>query len=777
MRLPLVVGAVSAALLAACGKNVCDRSGSFDLASKSGTCGTVAVSKVLGSGDTCTSAVKDCSDGERKTLEDLMTCYEALPVCASDAIGAWTTAELGCRAKALSVSATCRRSFFANVDLTTDGGTDGGVDAGVDAGRQPMTDGGGALTLIAVADESDFALAWSSSQPGPAELWELSTLTEDGGRLPVELLTPASLRAYIVRDAGLGVTRSFVLAGLEPDGGVCFGLVDAGTPRPDAGSADAGDAGGCVEPTDCPKERVCTAGVCKSVACNGPGACPAGYDCLGNPTVCTRTFEKDAGTPDAGPPDAGPGPLALPFLSPLASATTAPPRFAAADLPVTPFAGKDPEILAIDSARQVIAVEQDNQLFAYTTDSRGRRYDASRIDAVGTRARLAYQPSNDTLFACYDTFTPLGRGVRVRRSRDQGRTWGGPTEVADFVNPAPDDGGTGDVIRECDIATWRSGQVLVATVEGDNITVRTLTDNLIPGAADVAFAGERIYPQADGGLPGSGQSALFEPRHLALATLPSEFMVQVVFTANNWFNGSAKPPWTQSSDVWGVERDATTAGVFRPAERLTGALLGTTLPRDYPTVAIDPRSKRAVAAFTLRQSITNDTGATVLRDNVVISYRGLNSKQWATDTDLSVFARSSNKYLVMLERNAPLDPDWSAFSPAIAITPAGKIWVSYLAGPPGVSSRNQAVPYAVEFDLSKTNPLLTSPNPEKGWFVPPAIRIGAVQGQQSSDGQSDVRRGMMATSVDAQLSIYTVYSEASGPTAGEPGRPLVKARP
>ena len=86
---------------------------------------------------------------------------------------------------------------------------------------------------------------------------------------------------------------------------------------------------------------------------------------------------------------------------------------------------------------------------------------------------LAWNPDSQALYACY----VVGRGIRVQKSVDRGRTWG--LVAATFEPPLPDDGGIGEIIRDCDIARWKNGGALMVTAEHEALIVRELAADLV----------------------------------------------------------------------------------------------------------------------------------------------------------------------------------------------------------------------------------------------------------------------------------------------------------
>ena len=407
-RVGLLAVAVTAAAGCTGGNGVptaCDKSEAIDLSAKAGDCSGLNLAKPLGSRAVCAEKIKPCSKTEAETLATVVTCLENLPTCASAMKGSFVNRQGACYASVSGLSMECKVSVFGTTPLP---GDDAGFDAGPppDAGRLP-SDGRGAVDLIAVADETGFAFAWSSRQTGQNAQWELNAYgSADGGKLPEIYITPRSARAYELlapkpADGGTdaGVARQFFIAGVGNDGVQVYG--DA----PDAGQMMVADAGGCMSAIECPPTKVCDLGACKTQSCQagGPVTCPFGYTCEPGPMACLRQF-SDAGVLDAGViVDAGSF-VPLPLLSALVPVVTGPPGFSP-EVPVGGFVARHLDIVGIDSARQFIALDQESQLFGHYTSRRGKELindtgSASTIDPAGTRAKLAYVKESDTVFAC-----------------------------------------------------------------------------------------------------------------------------------------------------------------------------------------------------------------------------------------------------------------------------------------------------------------------------------------------------------------------------------------
>ncbi len=710
----------------------CDKSDALDLTKKAGDCMGLQLGKPLGTRSVCADKVKPCSTAEVDKLASLVTCLENLPTCSTATQGSFVNLQGACYAAVPGLSMACKISVFGTTPLP---GDDAGFDAGppVDAGRQP-SDGGGVVDLIAVADESGFAFAWSTPQSGPVSKWELNVFgSEDGGRLPEIYISPGSARAYeLSADGGLDagpVSRQFFIAGIDTRGFQIYG------DPPDAGTPMVADAGGCLNALNCPPTKVCDLGSCKTQTCQagGPVTCPFGYTCEPGPMSCVRQF-SDAGSLDAGSTmDAGMF-FARPLLSPLISVATGVPGISA-QTSIGGFPARRLDIVAIDSARQFVALEQETQLFGHYTSHRGKELlndtgSASAIDPAGSRAKLAYVPESDTVFACYN----FGRGVRIRRSRDLGQSWG-----TDAITLAPvEDGGFSSRFFDCSIAPWKNGSAIFAYVEDDAVVVRTVTEalSLEPLAAtDYAF----VSMPADAGN-------IYSPQHTAIATLPGTptnggpgAIVHVGFTGTRT-NGTRL-----DTEVYGVYRDATTGG-FRPVELINRSAIGNNPElQDFVTLAVDPRSGRGLAAFS---ALEQDYWT------VYVSLFAQNPKTWITGSDLTVFAKKLTEYPVFPARQQA--DIWDAFSPSLAVTKAGKMFLSVVAGKRTGLTRDLRM-YLVGFDFNATSPVAG-----KGWFLPPAVKLSDTKVFDPRAASGVVPPNVSAICTDTQLSVYGAFIQGVG---------------
>lgn len=719
---------------------VCDKNAAVDQSAKVGDCTRIPPGNLFGEAGTCRASADKCAPADRTLLLDVLTCAEKLPVCSEGAKEAWVGARTGCVMRLSSVSQACRDAFDGVLPDPS-----GIFDAGVpDAGPQPINDAGTALAFVAVADETSFAFAWTTLQ-GAQDVtkWAFIGISDGGLRDEPVFASMASRRDFMLEDAGANVYRRWFLIGEAVDGKPAFGA-------PDAGGAAGRDGGAmCVGPLDCPVDRVCDLGQCRVQTCQpgGPITCPGAYQCFPNGT-CNRTA-FDAGTVfDAGMGTTMMPAVPLPFISNDFIALTRAPQPSPA-VYLGGFAGKRPDLVAIDSARAFVTLEQDNQLIGHASFRRGADFlddsaTASSIDTVGSRARVTYNHESRTLFACYI----VGRGVRVRRSLDDGRTWA--TEAVTLEPPPLDDGGLGSVISECDIAPWRGGGAIMVTVEDNALITRSVTQSLgVEDAGQIAMASSP---------PDAGN--VYNPLRPSIATLPSESQVHIVFTATRTLSGGLS-----DSETYGVYRDGM-VGAFGPPRALTFTGVppdGNPLPDDHATVTIDPKTKRALAAYT--RLLPGMEGLSTVQVSLWVPTQRL----WVTGGDLSVFTLDTDNVTRIL---FPF-PEFQgrqvdAFSPVLASLPNGKIWLSMMVGArQGGGQGNDFKFWAVPFDFEEPTPAGTV----RGWFKRPARKLSDTRAWDPRGG--GLRPTVTSFSADSQLSFSGAFTEGFGPGGeGEGGRSL-----
>ncbi|MBK7865170.1 MAG: hypothetical protein IPJ65_42550 [Archangiaceae bacterium] len=736
LRKLLLLAAVSA--VTACsggGAAVC--SSDVDLSGKTGTCSGVPSGRVLGEASTCSTRVSSCSASDTTAVKTALECFGKLPTCAAATQADWVSQYTGCGSGLSALSQACKDSLFGGVVPGGDGGTDGGS---VDAGRQPIDDGGHGISMVAVADESRVAFAWVPRQPAPIETWELNVFdTTDGGatRLPEVDIPGGTTRTYeLSLQSGLG--RRYYLAGIDQMNQLAFGFIeDAGAMVVDAG---------CTQHAQCATTQVCDLGTCMQQTCQMNATCPQpDYVCdLGvTPHTCLRTGNSMMGI-DAGMMMAID--LRLPMISPSQNVRAGPPSYS--ETFIGGFQARRPDMVAIDSARQFVAMEQGGEPVGHFTVSRGKDFvldtqSASVIDTVGTNVKVAYNADSRVIYACYT----VGRGVRVRRSRDFGKTWGTGALTLD----PEDDGGTDSTIKDCDIAAWKNGTALVVTVEDDHLVTRQVNEILsVNGNPDLAF----VSSPTDGG----GYN-VYQPRRPAIATLPEADLVHIGFTATR-VNGGLPDP-----DIFGVYRDNTSGGTFSNPQFIntTGVSSGSAFPQDAVALTIDPVTRRAVAAWTTLENTGSATYSTVY-----VGFFNNSTKKWITGSDLSVYMQFGGNYPLFPQRTTGT---WDAFAAQVAALRDGRVWVMVLGGERGATA-NDIYPYAVEFAFDAGSPVGGT-----GWFKPPAVKMSNTKSVDPRGGGNSVPLTNAAFAADSQISIYGAFIEGLGPTSSEENRGVFVTRP
>lgn len=742
--------AVVAVGLAGCGGGnaLCDKT--VDLVAKSGTCMGVYTAPLLGDKATCSTRTSMCSSDDKQVLTNALTCLDQLPVCSASGQLSWETQQKSCYEPLTGLSQGCKTAVFGEVLPGQDGGADAGPPP--DAGRQPIDDGGNGLSFVAVANETGFAFAWVPLQPAGISTWELNAFDTDGGdadggvRLPDFLIPGSTVRTHAQPGVGPNVSRRFYLAGLAADNTLAFGIVEV----PDAGQVVSDGGMACAVHANCPPEKVCDLGFCKTQTCQTNVTCPQpDYSCNANitPHECVRQGGMQMYI-DAGTLQGLNGSLAM--LSQSWSVKTGAPTFHSQT--VGGFVARRPDMVAVDSARQFIVMEQGGQPVGHFTNSRGREFvsdqqSAAIIDTVGSDVHVAFNAESQTLFACYS----VGRGVRVRRSRDFGKTWG---NTALTLEPE-DDGGTDSTISSCDVAAWKSGSVLVATIDDDALVVRQVNPSLVVnGTPDIAF----LSGPADG-----GGINVFTPRRPSIATLPSSDLVHIGFTASR-INGGAG---ATDSDIFGVYRDTTTGGLFTQVSFIDapGGGMGNGLPQDYVSVAIDPVTKRGLAVWT-----TLENSAIGGYSTVYLGFTGAN-KKWVTGADLSVFMQigGTGSYPLFPQRQ-PTD-QYDAWGGQVAVTPDGRVYVMVLAGR-REQQVNEIYPWSVEFAFDAGSPV-----GGQGWFKPPMVQMSTTKALDARAGGNSLPSTSTAFAADSQISIYGTFVEGIGNLNAEENRAVFVTKP
>lgn len=719
---------------------LCEPAVQVGLAKKAGDCVGVDTGSWLGAQATCARTLTSCSTQDQQLLTTAVDCLGRVSTCWSATREVFEAAQQACLGSLVSLSARCADAFgTTGLRVRPDVGLDAGVDAGMpDAGPQPVDDGGAALVLVGVADETRLAFAWSQRQTG-----EVATLaliaTADGGREPERSLAAARIDTTL--EAGATLANRFMLVGYTAQGALAYGWVDAGLSAVDAGTAQ------CAHPNDCPDNKVCDLGQCKTQACRAgtTNTCPAQYKCAGTNTCVRTSFDGSAF--DAGVVASGVVTRALPFVSNEVRLAVGPPAFTG-DVPVGGFAARRPEVLGIDTARVLVTVEQEGQPFAHGSSVHGADLaDDARttaaVDTVGTRLRTTYNPTSRLTFACYT----VGRGVRVQISTDFGRSWG---QRATTIEADDNTDGGNSVVTDCDLAPWREGGAMLVTVDDGALQTRLISPMLVVDAPVTAFATSATYTAAS---------------HPAIATLPSEHLVHITFTATRQLAGG-----TSDTEPLAVYRDGTLGAFTQPR----GLIVPTANPQDFTSVAIDPATKRALAAFTSVDATASGTPIST----VYASMWNPTLRQWGSGSDLSVFAVQQNTTLLFPSK-APSDL-WYAFSPSVVALPSGRLGITFVAGPNAGSSGDYRQ-YYVPFDFDAVSPLATG----KGWFsladagtvIKPAVRVSQVRVLDPRGSASVPQPSVSSAAADSQITIYGAFIEGTGPAGDVEGRAIFFSRP
>jgi hypothetical protein len=426
--------------------------------------------------------------------------------------------------------------------------------------------------------------------------------------------------------------------------------------------------------------------------------------------------------------------VSKPFISEQLTLTTQTPSFSD-ERPTNAYPGTRPTMVAFDTARQFLAVEQAGQVFGYYTENRGQAFQQVRIDLVGSNVHLAFEPSSQTLFACYQ----FGSTVRVRVSKTFGRTWNALS--ADV--PAMVGGEPSGISTDCAIAPWRHGQAMLVTIDDNTkIQVRLVSDGLVVQEPELAF---------------EQTTALVEPVRPAIATLPEDFVVHVGFTATR--------PGINDRDVYALYRDPTT-GSFTPPMLLSAGL---SRPQDTVAMLVDPATKGAVAAF-VSEEPQPVVYLSVFEKNTQVTPA---QYSWYSGAHLSVFVSDTVSGQTIFMKDKPLATDWAAYAPVLARAGNGKLYVAFSAGEFEVTSQN-VFPlnhhvYVLPFDLARQPPKILS----HGWFSGPGVKVGSARVARSAVFD----QWPIAFAADPQLSFYTAFIEGLGTRAEVLNRPLFLSRP
>jgi hypothetical protein len=715
-RVPVVVALV---VLSGCGSNLCERSTKANAQIK-GDCPAETVSPLLGA--MCTANLNSCSAADQKLLESTLGCIEKLPVCLSITKDAWKLQSETCTAELTILSHPYLNTFFQ--------GEPPGFDAGVpDAGPRPILDGGNGVSLIGTANENTIALAWELRRTAAIEKWILIQTDAVGENKFETELTPGGSINLLIPDSGMS-GRRFYLAGTNANGDVLTGT---------AIQMMVSDAGAmCSGLNDCPSDRVCDLGQCVRQTCISGMAntCPNSYSCFA-PGECRRTG-ADGGVfnPGGGTRDAGTQPLQM--ISNEIGLTPRPPM-PMGGVSVGQVPGRRPDIAAFDTARVALALEQEGQLIAHPSTERGADLENEAVtsvglDTTGSRVHLAWEPTSRALYACY----VVGTGIRVQKSADRGRAWGLVANT--FLPPLADDGGTGDLYRDCDIAPWKNGGAIMVTAENEALIVRELDSSLAVTQRSVAFTSQ---PPTDAGVGGIGA-----PSHPAIATHVGNSLVHVTFTGTRLISGGVG-----DTEPYGIVRD--NAASFGAPTRMTSAVQASPFPEDWTTVAIHPKTGQAVGAFTTL------IGTSTQFSTVFVSLYSSQARLWSTGSHLNVLVTDPNiSTLTVLFPTRPSTETWFAFSPSIApiADKDNTFAMSFVAGPRTSSGIGDYRQYLVPFDLART-PAITA---GIGWFVPPVQKVSDVRALDPRGSLGAPQPPVSSLAGDSQISVYGVFVQGAG---------------
>lgn len=450
--------------------------------------------------------------------------------------------------------------------------------------------------------------------------------------------------------------------------------------------------------------------------------------------------------------DAGLPERPLPFLSPEVPLALGA-RGASATIPVGSFGGRNADIAALDSARVIAVMQQDGRIVAHVSRARGADFpsdavSSSSVDSTGSYPRVTWNPDSRVVYVCYT----VGRGVRVRRSTDEGRSWSASAASLE----SPEDAGATGGIASCDIAPWKNGGALMVTVDGDALVVRTVSSDLALGPPEYAMRSS---------LPAANN--VMAPAHPAIATLPADELVHVTFTGTRQLASLAL-----DTEIYGVYRDATTNGFGSPKFLKPGfgaTLPGTNSGQDWSTVAIDPKTKRAVAAYTSLE--VGPSGSEL--STVYVALWSDTARLWGTGSDLNVFVLDSRDNATSLLFPSKQKNDlWDAFSPGVAALPSGKLVLTFVAGP-RLGAYGDYRFRMVGFDFSAKSPVSNG----DGWFVLPVKALSATRVLSPSGVGSAPGMTVSAATADTQLSIHAVFAEGLGANGEVDARTLYVTSP
>jgi hypothetical protein len=291
----------------------------------------------------------------------------------------------------------------------------------------------------------------------------------------------------------------------------------------------------------------------------------------------------------------------------------------------------------------------------------------------------------------------------------------------------------------------------MVTVDGTQLTVRQVDSTLHTSADQVAFTSS----ETDG-----GGANIFFPQRPAIAALPDSDLVHIAFTASRIL-----PSMVTDSDIYGVFRGpggAFSAAMFVDAP---GGMSGNAAPQDFVTLAIDPVTKKAIAAWTALE----DRGFGIYSTVYVGFFTAQNT--WITGSDLNVFMQvgTNNSYPLFPQHQNDL---WDAFSPQLAVQPDGRIWLSMLAGRREIMGANSISPYLVGFAFDAGSPVGGN-----GWYRPPAAKMSDTLAFDPRAAGNYVPESNSALAADSQISVYGAFVEGVGTLNAMENRGVFVTRP
>ena len=115
---------------------------------------------------------------------------------------------------------------------------------------------------------------------------------------------------------------------------------------------------------------------------------------------------------------------------------------------------------------------------------------------------------------------------------------------------------------------------------------------------------------------------------------------------------------------------------------------------------------------------------------------------------------------------------WDAFSPSLAATKNGKLFLSVVAGKRSGAGVRDLQMYLVGFDFDATSPIAG-----KGWFLPPAVKMSSSKVFDPRPASGTVPPNVSAIATDRQLSVYGAFIEGIGAMNEQENRAVFVSRP